>query len=146
MKAMVLQTPGTPLQQLERPVPKPGDGQILLKVAACGVCRTDLHVVDGDLPDIPCPVVPGHEIVGTVYVRARYDVAGRIVPYLGILAAVMLLSLGAATLMSNRLHRGITVPIRGVIDVARNVLDKRDYSARAPKGLATIVRDIRIRQ
>jgi signal transduction histidine kinase len=79
-------------------------------------------------------VIAEHEIVGTVYVRARYDVAGRIARYLGILAAVLLLSLGAAALMSHRLHRGITVPIRGVVDVARNVLDKRDYSARAPKG------------
>jgi signal transduction histidine kinase len=79
-------------------------------------------------------IVADHAIVGTVYVRARYDVAGRIARYLGILAAVLLLSLGAAALLAHRLHRGITVPIRGVIDVARNVLEKRDYSARAPKG------------
>ena len=79
-------------------------------------------------------IVADHAIVGTVYVRARYDVAGRIAQYLGILGAVLLLSLGAAALLSHRLHSGITVPIRGVIDVARNVLEKRDYSARAPKG------------
>ncbi|HET7607380.1 MAG TPA: ATP-binding protein [Gammaproteobacteria bacterium] len=79
-------------------------------------------------------VIADGEIVGTVYVRAHYDVAGRIERYLGILAAVLLLSLAAAALMSHRLHRGITEPIRGVVDVARNVLDKRDYSARAPKG------------
>ena len=79
-------------------------------------------------------IVADHAIVGTVYVRARYDVAGRIAQYLGILGAVLLLSLGAAALLSHRLHRGITVPIRGVIDVARNVLEKRDYSSRAPKG------------
>jgi signal transduction histidine kinase len=93
----------------------------------------DGYEIAGDEIALFKRIVVDHEIVGTVYVRARYDVAGRIVPYLGILAAVMLLSLGAATLLSNRLHRGITVPIRGVIDVARNVLDKRDYSARAAK-------------
>ncbi|HUQ52885.1 MAG TPA: ATP-binding protein [Gammaproteobacteria bacterium] len=79
-------------------------------------------------------VIADHEILGTVYVRAHYDVTSRIARYLGILAAVLLPSLAAAALMAHRLHRGITTPIRGVIDVARNVLEKRDYSARAPKG------------
>jgi signal transduction histidine kinase len=79
-------------------------------------------------------LIVDNQIVGTVYVRARYDVADRIARYLGILAAVLLLSLGSAALMSHRLHRGITGPIRDVIGVARNVLEKRDYSARAPKG------------
>jgi propanol-preferring alcohol dehydrogenase len=50
----------------ERPEPKPGPGQIRVAVEACGVCRTDLHVVDGELPDIRLPIVPGHEIVGRV--------------------------------------------------------------------------------
>jgi alcohol dehydrogenase, propanol-preferring len=64
MRAMVLDRPGTPLREDERPVPEPGPGQVLLRVRACGVCRTDLHVVDGELPDLGRPVVPGHQIVG----------------------------------------------------------------------------------
>jgi propanol-preferring alcohol dehydrogenase len=66
MRAMVLERPGTPLVMRERPVPAPGAGEILVEVAACGVCRTDLHVVDGELPDPKLPIVPGHEIVGRV--------------------------------------------------------------------------------
>ncbi len=66
MKAMVLDKPGTPLRvaEIERPVA--GAGEIVVRVAACGVCRTDLHVVDGDLTEPKLPLVPGHEIVGTV--------------------------------------------------------------------------------
>lgn len=66
MRAMVLERPGAPLVMRERPVPAPGRGEILVEVEACGVCRTDLHVVDGELPDIRRPIVPGHEIVGRV--------------------------------------------------------------------------------
>lgn len=66
MQAMVLEQPGEPLQQRERPVPEPDNEQILLRVLACGVCRTDLHVVDNELPDIPLPIVPGHEVVGVI--------------------------------------------------------------------------------
>ncbi|HET7586734.1 MAG TPA: zinc-dependent alcohol dehydrogenase family protein [Gammaproteobacteria bacterium] len=66
MKAMILDEVGGPLRLTERPVPTPGPGQVLLKVSACAVCRTDLHVIDGELPDVPYPVIPGHEIVGTV--------------------------------------------------------------------------------
>lgn len=66
MRAMVLRAIGTPLIQEERPVPTPGPGEVLLRVSACAVCRTDLHIVDGELPDIPLPIVPGHEIVGRV--------------------------------------------------------------------------------
>jgi alcohol dehydrogenase, propanol-preferring len=66
MRAMVLERPGSALVMRERPVPVPGPGEILVEVAACGVCRTDLHVVDGELPDPRYPVVPGHEIVGSV--------------------------------------------------------------------------------
>src|SRR5215813_5292213 len=66
MRAMVLERPGTPLELRERPVPTPGAGEILVEIAACGVCRTDLHVVDGELPDPKLPIVPGHEIVGRV--------------------------------------------------------------------------------
>jgi alcohol dehydrogenase, propanol-preferring len=66
MHAMVLPAPGMPLQFEERADPKPGAGEIRVKVSACGVCRTDLHVVDAELPDIRYPIIPGHEIVGRV--------------------------------------------------------------------------------
>ena len=63
---MRLHRPGAPLVAEQRPVPAPQPGQLLLRVRACGVCRTDLHVVDGDLPFPGAPLVPGHEIVGEV--------------------------------------------------------------------------------
>ena len=66
MRAMVLSAPGSSLQMQERADPTPGDGEIRVKVSACGVCRTDLHVVDAELPGIKYPIVPGHEIVGHV--------------------------------------------------------------------------------
>ena len=66
MHAMVLDAPRTPLALHERPVPSPGAGEILIAVAACGVCRTDLHVVAGELEHPKLPLVPGHEIVGRV--------------------------------------------------------------------------------
>jgi propanol-preferring alcohol dehydrogenase len=71
MRAMVLERPGEPLVLQTRPVPTPGPGQILLRVRACAVCRTDLHLIDGELPDIPLPVVPGHEIVADVVAAPR---------------------------------------------------------------------------
>ena len=66
MRAMLLDAPGRPLRPAELPVPEPGPGEVLVRVRACGVCRTDLHLVDGELPDPKLPVVPGHEIVGEV--------------------------------------------------------------------------------
>ena len=75
MKAMVLERQGTPLQLRELPVPSAGAGQVLVRVGACGVCRTDLHVLDGDLREPKLPLVLGHEIVGTV-VDAGPGVAG----------------------------------------------------------------------
>ncbi len=66
MQAMVLAARGGPLVPDTRPDPRPAAGEICLRVEACGVCRTDLHIVDGELPDIRLPVVPGHEIVGVV--------------------------------------------------------------------------------
>lgn len=66
MKAMILEKPGTALKLVEMADPEPGPGQIQLAVAACGVCRTDLHVVDGDLTEPRLPIIPGHEIVGRV--------------------------------------------------------------------------------
>jgi propanol-preferring alcohol dehydrogenase len=66
MRAMVVERPGEPLRQVELDRGVPGPGQVLVRVAACGVCRTDLHVADGDLPPRRSPIVPGHEIVGRV--------------------------------------------------------------------------------
>lgn len=66
MKAMLLEAPGGPLVLRDVPVPHPAAGQVLVKVSACAVCRTDLHVLDGDLPQPKLPLIPGHEIVGRV--------------------------------------------------------------------------------
>jgi len=66
MRAMRLHSIGVPLVADEVAVPEPGPLQVLLQVKACGVCRTDLHLLDGELPDVRCPITPGHEIVGTV--------------------------------------------------------------------------------
>lgn len=66
MRAMVLERPGAPLTLRESRLPAPGAGELLIAIKACGVCRTDLHVVDGDLPQPKLPIVPGHEIVGRV--------------------------------------------------------------------------------
>jgi len=63
---MVLNAIGAPLVLVERPNPSPGPGEIRVRVEACGVCRTDLHVVDGELPNPKLPIVPGHEVVGIV--------------------------------------------------------------------------------
>jgi propanol-preferring alcohol dehydrogenase len=88
MRAMLLEAPGGPLRDVERPVPAIGSGDVLLRVRACGVCRTDLHVLDGELSDPVLPLVLGHEIVGTVEQAGadvtRLDVGDRVgVPWLG---------------------------------------------------------------
>ena len=85
---MILEKPGVPLQLLEKPDPIPGQGEVQVRVSACGVCRTDLHVVDGDLPDPKLPIIPGHEIVGTVSalgeVVDHFELGERIgIPWLG---------------------------------------------------------------
>lgn len=66
LHAMVLHAPGQPLRREERPDPEPGPGEVRLRVEGCAICCTDLHVVDGELPLPRLPIVPGHEIVGTV--------------------------------------------------------------------------------
>jgi propanol-preferring alcohol dehydrogenase len=66
MRAMVLRRPGAPLEPTDLPDPRPGAGEALLRVHCCGVCRTDLHVVDGDLAEPVLPLVPGHQVVGSV--------------------------------------------------------------------------------
>ena len=85
MRAMVLQAPRTPLRLEDRLSPKPGPGQVLLRVRACGVCRTDLHVADGELARPKLPLVLGHEIVATVEEGgARFQKGARVgVPWLG---------------------------------------------------------------
>jgi propanol-preferring alcohol dehydrogenase len=88
MQAMVLERIGEPLKRVERPDPEPGDGEVRVRVAACGVCRTDLHVVDGELPNPKLPIVPGHEIVGAIDAIGRgvdgLDIGMRVgVPWLG---------------------------------------------------------------
>ncbi|MBI4756132.1 MAG: alcohol dehydrogenase catalytic domain-containing protein, partial [Betaproteobacteria bacterium] len=66
MRAMVLERLGEPLLLRDLPIPEPQAGNLLIQVEACGVCRTDLHLVDGELPDPRLPIIPGHEIVGRV--------------------------------------------------------------------------------
>jgi propanol-preferring alcohol dehydrogenase len=88
MKAMVLDRSGAALSLTDLPVPEPAAGQVLVRVRACAVCRTDLHVIDGDLPEPKLPIVPGHEIVGTVEATGaaveRFAPGERIgVPWLG---------------------------------------------------------------
>ena len=87
-RAMVLTAPGRPLVVEERQVPVPGPGEILLRVHACGVCRTDLHILDGELTEPTLPLVPGHEIVGVVLERGagvtQFEAGDRVgVPWLG---------------------------------------------------------------
>jgi propanol-preferring alcohol dehydrogenase len=88
MQAMVLDAPGKSLRAAELPVPTPAAGQVLVRVRACAVCRTDLHVVDGELPHPKLPLIPGHEIVGIVEQRGtgaeRFAVGARVgIPWLG---------------------------------------------------------------
>lgn len=88
MKAMVLARVGEPLILVERSAPEPGDGEVLVEISACAVCRTDLHVVDGDLPSPKPFVIPGHEIVGRVAALGRgvstFQIGQRVgIPWLG---------------------------------------------------------------
>ena len=83
MRCMALTRVGGPLEPVERPVPAAGAGQLVLEVSACAVCRTDLHVVDGELPEVRTPIVPGHEIVGRV-VSAGEGAGARLGQRLGV--------------------------------------------------------------
>jgi propanol-preferring alcohol dehydrogenase len=88
MKAMIFERAGQPLRCVELPAPTPGEGQVLLRVHACGVCRTDLHILDGELPDAKLPLIPGHQIVGTIVETganaSRFAIGERVgVPWLG---------------------------------------------------------------
>jgi len=88
MRAMVLEKPGERLRMKELPIPAPGPKEILIRVNACGVCRTDLHVLDGELPHPKLPLIPGHEIIGTIVEKGEhvdgFSIGQRIgVPWLG---------------------------------------------------------------
>jgi alcohol dehydrogenase, propanol-preferring len=88
MAAMVLDRPNQPLRPVRLPQPRPGKGEVLLRVQACGICRTDLHVAGGELPDPKLPLILGHEIVGTVVENGagveRFRPGDRVgVPWLG---------------------------------------------------------------
>lgn len=88
MVAMILPATGQPLERRTVAVPTPGSEEVLLEVSACGVCRTDLHLVDGELPDAPLPIIPGHQIVGRIVALGEgvddLNVGDRIgVPWLG---------------------------------------------------------------
>jgi propanol-preferring alcohol dehydrogenase len=85
---MLLDTPGQPLRLADLPLPEAGPGQLLVRVRACAVCRTDLHVIDGELTQPKLPLVPGHEIVGTVEAKGngaeRFKIGDRVgIPWLG---------------------------------------------------------------
>src|SRR5690349_1599423 len=88
MRAMLLERPRQPLRPAELPDPRPGAGQVSISVSTCGVCRTDLHIVDGELEQPKLPLVPGHQIVGTVVEAGegaeRFATGQRVgVPWLG---------------------------------------------------------------
>lgn len=88
MRAMVLERPRQPLRSAELPEPRPRRGQVLVSIGACGVCRTDLHIADGELSEPKLPLVPGHQIVGTVVETGegaeRFAIGQRVgVPWLG---------------------------------------------------------------
>src|SRR6202163_3913413 len=89
MRAMVLEMPGQRLQLRDMPKPKPGRGQLLVRVSACAVCRTDIHVVDGELPNPKLPLILGHQIVGRVEqtgkgANSKFQIGDRVgIPWLG---------------------------------------------------------------
>jgi propanol-preferring alcohol dehydrogenase len=88
MRAMLLEKVGRPFRQADLPVPKPSSGQVLIRVHACAVCRTDLHVIDGELTQPKLPLIAGHEIVGTIAEKGegagRFKIGERVgIPWLG---------------------------------------------------------------
>jgi propanol-preferring alcohol dehydrogenase len=111
---MVLEQTRTPLIMRERPTPRPAQGEILVEIAACGVCRTDLHVVDGELPNPKLPIVPGHEIVGRIAAIgsgvAGFAAGDRVgVPWLGFTCGVCAYcSAGRENLCDRPLFTGYT--------------------------------------
>jgi propanol-preferring alcohol dehydrogenase len=107
MRAMLLEAPGTGLREADLPQPEPGPEQLLIRVRACGVCRTDLHVVDGELPNPKLPLVPGHEVVGIVAKKGarvdRFNEGDRVgVPWLGRTCGVCRFCLGGRENLCDR--------------------------------------------
>ena len=97
MRAMVFSGRGPELDAMELEVPQPGTAELLIKVSACGVCRTDLHVIDGDLTEPLLPVVPGHQIVGEVVAVGEG---------------------GGDVVRGDPVRRGVNVPVRLPVAVA----------------------------
>jgi propanol-preferring alcohol dehydrogenase len=88
MRAMILEKPGQALREVDLPKPRPGANEVLVQVRACAVCRTDLHVIDGELSNPKLPLVPGHEIVGVIAEKGeraqRFKIGDRVgIPWLG---------------------------------------------------------------
>ena len=114
MRAMVLSAPGRPLQMEERENPVPGNGEIRVKISACGVCRTDLHVMDSELPDVRYPIIPGHEIVGRIDLMGvdvtGHQIGNRVgIPWLGYTCGVCrYCQLGVENLCDRPLFTGYT--------------------------------------
>ncbi len=112
MRAMVLQHPNTPLKLVDLPIPEPGKKQVLIKVIACGVCRTDLHVSSGELEKPHLPLVLGHQVVGTIAKQGaesgRFAIGQRVgAPWLGRSCEQCSFCLsGAENLCENALYRG----------------------------------------
>lgn len=138
MRAMVLAQAGGPLQGGEVPVPEPGEREVLIRVHACGVCRTDLHIVDGELPEPKLPLIPGHQIVGTVARTGsgvdRFRVGERVgVPWLGrTCGQCRYCRRGQENLCDNALFTGYTLD-GGFAEYA--VADQ-DYAFALPEGYA----------
>jgi propanol-preferring alcohol dehydrogenase len=116
MRAMVFEAPGTPLHETTVPNPQPGPDQVLIRVRACGVCRTDLHVVDCELPNPKLPLIPGHEVIGIVIQkgerveRFREGVDRVGVPWLGHTCGVCTFCRsGRENLCDNALFTGYTL-------------------------------------
>ncbi|MFO1324327.1 MAG: zinc-dependent alcohol dehydrogenase family protein [Burkholderiales bacterium] len=139
MRAMLLRAPGTPLVLAEIARPRPAPDQVLVRVHACGVCRTDLHVVDGELPDARSPVIPGHEIVGTVAeagAATGFAVGERVgIPWLGHTCGVCRYCASGRENLCDRAHfTGYTID-GGYADFA--VADAR-YCFRLPDGFSDV--------
>lgn len=115
MNAMVLETPGTQLKLLDVPCPVPGPDQVLLRIHVCGVCRTDLHILDGELPHPKLPLILGHQIVGTVVAVGnnvdRFKPGERVgVPWLGYIdGSCLYCQRGQENLCENPRFTGYTI-------------------------------------
>jgi propanol-preferring alcohol dehydrogenase len=115
MKAMMFKKVGTPLQMMEVPTPVPGPDQLLIQVHACGICRTDLHIIDGELPNPKLPLILGHEIVGTIMAKGQnvndFTLGDRVgIPWLASTCSQCKFCLeGKENLCADALYTGYTV-------------------------------------